>query len=138
MWYYNEEAFDETPEEYQGFVYMITELDTGKKYIGKKFFWKPKILPKTKTRKRRVKTRVESDWRKYYGSSVEVKSLVEEKGVDNYKRDILYLCRTKGECSYYEAKLQFQYDVLLSDDFYNEFIGCKIHSKHIRNTNDSD
>lgn len=138
MWYYNEEAFEETPEEYQGFVYMITELDTGKKYIGKKFFWKPKILPKTKTRKRRIKTRVESDWRKYYGSSVEVKSLVEEKGVDNYKRDILYLCRTKGECSYYEAKLQFQYDVLLSDDFYNEFIGCKIHSKHIRNTNDSD
>lgn len=138
MWYYNEEAFDETPEEYQGFVYMITELDTGKKYIGKKFFWKPKILPKTKTRKRRVRTRVESDWRKYYGSSVEVKSLVEEKGVDNYKRDILYLCRTKGECSYYEAKLQFQYDVLLSDDFYNEFIGCKIHSKHIRNTDDSD
>lgn len=138
MWYYNEEAFEETPEEYQGFVYMITELDTGKKYIGKKFFWKPKILPVTKTRKRRVKTRVESDWRKYYGSSVEVKSLVEEKGVDNYKRDILYLCRTKGECSYYEAKLQFQYDVLLSDDFYNEFIGCKIHSKHIRNTNDSD
>lgn len=138
MWYYNEEAFEETPEEYQGFVYMITELDTGKKYIGKKFFWKPKILPKTKTRKRRVRTRVESDWRKYYGSSVEVKSLVEEKGVDNYKRDILYLCRTKGECSYYEAKLQFQYDVLLSDDFYNEFIGCKIHSKHIRNTNDSD
>jgi len=138
MWYYNEEAFEETPEEYQGFVYMITELDTGKKYIGKKFFWKPKILPKTKTRKRRVRARVESDWRKYYGSSVEVKSLVEEKGVDNYKRDILYLCRTKGECSYYEAKLQFQYDVLLSDDFYNEFIGCKIHSKHIRNTNDSD
>ena len=138
MWYYNEEAFEETPEEYQGFVYMITELDTGKKYIGKKFFWKPKILPKTKTRKRRIKTRVESDWRKYYGSSVEVKSLVEEKGVDNYKRDILYLCRTKGECSYYEAKLQFQYDVLLSDDFYNEFIGCKIHSKHIRNTDDSD
>ena len=138
MWYYNEEAFDETPEEYQGFVYMITELDTGKKYIGKKFFWKPKILPKTKTRKRRVKTRVESDWRKYYGSSTEVKSLVEEKGVDNYKRDILYLCRTKGECSYYEAKLQFQYDVLLSDDFYNEFIGCKIHSKYIRTNDDSD
>ena len=138
MWYYNEEAFEETPEEYQGFVYMITELDTGKKYIGKKFFWKPKILPKTKTRKRRIKTRVESDWREYYGSSTEVKSLVEKKGVDNYKRDILYLCRTKGECSYYEAKLQFQYDVLLSDDFYNEFIGCKIHSKHIRINDDSD
>ena len=138
MWYYNDKELNETPEEYQGFVYMITELDTGKKYIGKKFFWKPKTLPKTKTRKRRVKTRVESDWRSYYGSSSEDKTLVEEKGVDNYRRDVLYLCRTKGECSYYEAKLQFQYDVLLSDEYYNEFIGCKIHSKHIRKNNDSD
>ena len=132
MWYYNDKVFDETPEEYQGFVYQITELDTGKKYIGKKFFWKPKTLPVTKTRKRRVKTRVESDWKVYYGSSAEVKLLVEKKGACNYRRDILKLCKTKGECSYYEAKLQFQYDVLLSDDYYNEFIGCKIHSKHIR------
>ena len=69
MWHYNGKEYDETPEEYQGFVYMITELDTGKKYIGKKFFWKPKTLPITKTRKRRVKTRVESDWRTYFGSS---------------------------------------------------------------------
>ena len=132
MWYYNDKVFDETPEEYQGFVYMITELDTGKKYIGKKFFWKPKILPITKSRKRRVKTRVESDWKKYYGSSTQVQILVEEKGVDNYRRDVLYLCKTKGDCSYYEAKLQFQYDVLLSDEYYNEFIGCKIHSKHLK------
>lgn len=132
MWYYNNEEFNETPEEYQGFVYMITELDTDKKYIGKKFFWKPKTLPVTKTRKRRVKTRVESDWRDYYGSSKEVKLLVEQKGSCNYRREILYLCKTKGECSYYEAKLQFEYDVLLRDDFYNEFIGCKIHSKHIK------
>jgi hypothetical protein len=134
MWHYNGEPFNETPEEYQGFVYEILEKDTGKKYIGKKFFWKPKTLPVTKTRKRRVKTRVESDWREYYGSSTQVKILVEEKGVDNYQRTVLYLCKTKGECSYYEAKLQFQYDVLLSDEYYNEFIGCKIHSKHLTST----
>ena len=132
MWYYEDKEFDKTPEEYQGFVYRITELDTGKKYIGKKFFWKPKTLPITKTRKRRVKTRVESDWRKYFGSSKEVQTLVEEKGEGNYKREILRLCKTKGECSYYEAKLQFEYDVLLSDEYYNEFISCKIHSKHIK------
>ena len=131
MWVYNDKEFNETPDEFQGFVYMITELDTGKKYIGKKFFWKPKILPITKSRKRRVRTRVESDWRTYYGSNKEVQTLVESKGKDNYKREILRLCKSKGECSYYEAKLQFQYDVLLSDEFYNEFIGCKIHSKHI-------
>ena len=131
MWVYNDKEFNETPDEFQGFVYMVTEKDTGKKYIGKKFFWKPKTLPITKTRKRRVRTRAESNWREYYGSSKEVQSLVESKGKDNYKREILRLCKTKGECSYYEAKLQFQYDVLLSDEFYNEFIGCKIHSKHI-------
>ena len=132
MWYYEDKEFDETPEEYQGFVYRITELDTGKKYIGKKFFWKPKTLPITKARKRRVKTRVESDWRKYFGSSKEVQTLVEEKGAGAFKREILRLCKTKGECSYYEAKLQFEYDVLLSDEYYNEFIGCKIHSRHIK------
>jgi len=131
MWIYDDNIFEETPEEYQGFVYMITELDTNKKYIGKKFFWKPKTLPITKSRKRRVRTRVESDWRTYYGSSKEVQSLVEAKGVDNFKRIIMKLCKTKGECSYYEAKLQFENDVLLNDEFYNEFIGCKIHSKHL-------
>ena len=132
MWIYDNKPFTETPDEYQGFVYQITELDTGKKYIGKKFFWKPKILPVTKTRKRRVRTRVESDWRDYFGSSKEVQSLVESKGEDNYKREILKFCKTKGECSYWEAKLQFEHDVLLSDEYYNEFIGCKIHSKHIK------
>lgn len=131
MWYYNDKVFDKTPEEYQGFVYMITNLSNNKKYVGKKFFWKPKTLPKTKTRKRRVKTRVESDWMSYYGSSVEVKQLVEENGSQSFKREILMLCKTKGECSYYEAKKQFEYDVLLNDEFYNEFIGCKIHSKHL-------
>ena len=132
MWIYNDEIFDTTPEEYQGFVYRITDLTSNKKYIGKKFFWKPKTLPITKTRKRRVKTRTESDWRTYYGSSKEFQQLVEDKGKENYKREILKLCLTKGECSYFEAKYQFEYDVLLSDEYYNELISCKIHSKHIR------
>ena len=132
MWYYNNEPYDSTPEDFQGFVYVITELDTNKKYIGKKNFWKPKILPVTKTRKRRVRKRVESDWREYYGSSKEVVALVESKGNNNYKREILRLCKTKGEMSYFEAKLQFENDVLLSDEYYNEFIGCKIHSRHLK------
>lgn len=135
MWYYQDKPFepdDELLEKYQGFVYRITERETGKKYIGKKFFWKPKTLPVTKTRKRRVKTRVQSDWKDYYGSNQELKDLIESRGEDGYYREVLHLCRTKGECSYWEAKLQFQYDVLLDDSYYNEFIGCKIHSKHIR------
>ena len=132
MWYYNNEQFESTPEEFQGFVYLITEIDTNKKYIGKKNFWKPKILPITKTRKRRVRTRVESDWREYTGSSEKVTTLVESRGLDKFKREILRLCKTKGEMSYYEAKLQFEHDVLLSDEYFNEFIGCKIHSRHIK------
>ena len=114
-WYYKDVEYTETPEEYHGFVYVITELDTGKMYVGKKFFWKPKTLPITKTRKRRVKTRAESDWKTYYGSSKEVQTLVEEKGADNYRRDILHLCKTKGECSYLEAKEQFDRGVLRSE-----------------------
>lgn len=131
MWHYNDKLYKETPEEYQGFVYQITELDTGKMYIGKKNFWKPKILPKNSKRSRRVRTRVESDWRTYFGSSEEVKLLIEKKGEENYKREILRLCQTKGEMSYYEAKLQFERDVLLSDEYYNSFIGCKIHKRHL-------
>ena len=131
-WIYNGELLTEAPEKYQGFVYQITDLTNNKKYIGKKFFWKPKTLPITKTRKRRKKTRVESDWMKYFGSSVQVQMLVEEHCEEAFHREILQLCKTKGECSYYEAKFQFMYDVLLNDEYYNEFIGCKIHSKHLR------
>ena len=132
MWLYENKEYDETPEEYQGFVYEIEELSTGKKYIGKKNFWRPKILPKNSKRTRRVRTRVESDWKKYFGSNKEVQALVESNGIENYKREILRLCKTKGEMSYYEAKLQFENDVLLRDDYYNEFIGCKIHSRHLK------
>ena len=131
MWYYNNELFELTPEEYQGFVYQITELHTNKKYIGKKNFWKPKILPINKTRKRRVRTRVESDWKTYFSSSSQIQKLVEESGEEKFKREILKLCKTKGEMSYYEAKLQFENNVLFRDDYYNEFIGCRVHSKHL-------
>jgi hypothetical protein len=114
-----------------GFVYQITNLENGKKYIGKKWFWSTRKLPPLKGKTRKRKVQKESDWQKYYGSSDEVKMLVEQLGEDNFDREILRLCKTKGECTYYEAKLQFDFDVLLRDDYYNEFIGCKIHSKHL-------
>jgi hypothetical protein len=132
MWIYegNEFTSDMIDDNF-GFVYEITDLDNGKKYIGKKWFWNTRKRPplKGKTRKRIV--RIESDWKDYFGSSDEVKSLVEESGRDRFDRKILRLCKTKGECTYFEAKLQFDNDVLLRDDYYNEFIGCKIHSKHV-------
>jgi len=132
MWYYNNQPYNDAEDRYYGFVYCIEELSTGKKYIGKKFFWKSKILPVTKTRKRRKKTLVESDWKTYYGSNLELKENVIKNGETLYKREILRLCETKGECSYYECKFQFENDVLLDDNYYNSFIGCKIHSKHLK------
>ena len=132
-WYYDGQLFDLEESllmEYQGFVYLIEELDTGMKYIGKKFFWKPKILPVTKTRKRRKKTIVESDWKSYYGSNKELREKIGDGS--NYRRTILRLCRTKGECSYYEAKYQFENDVLLREDYYNELIHCRINSNNMK------
>ena len=88
-------------------------------------------MPINKTRKRRVRTRVESDWKTYFSSSSQIQKLVEESGEEKFKREILKLCKTKGEMSYYEAKLQFENNVLFRDDYYNEFIGCRVHSKHL-------
>jgi hypothetical protein len=135
MWTYNENTFDETPDkkDYVGFVYLITELATGKKYVGKKLFHKPvyrmvKLKNGTKKRKR---VYVDSDWRDYHGSSVSLKEAVESNGSEKYKREILRLCAKKGEMSYYELKEQVDREVLFSDEYYNEFIGCKIHSRHL-------
>jgi len=133
MWYYNEKEFtSEDIGEYIGFVYLITDQSNGKKYVGKKLFKsKRKLKPlKGKTR-RRIKV-VETDWKAYYGSSEEVKQMVEEKGADNFHREILYLCYSKGELGYLEAKYQFEHDVLLRDDYYNGIIQCKIHRSHIK------
>lgn len=133
MWYYKGEQFtSDMIDEYVGFVYIITNISNNKKYIGKKLFNSKRKLPplKGKTRKRTVVK--ESDWQDYFGSSDEVKSLVEEHGRDNFHREILHLCASKGEMSYLEAKEQFDRDALLSDDFYNGIINCKIHRSHVR------
>jgi hypothetical protein len=75
---------------------------------------------------------VESDWQDYFGSSDEVKSLVEEHGRDSFVREILHLCNTKGEMGYMEAKEQFDRNVLLDDTYYNGIIQCKIHRSHVK------
>ena len=130
-WTYNGEVYDTLPEDYYGFVYIITEKETQMKYVGKKFFYRTKTLPITKTRKRRKKTLVESDWRTYCGSSERVQELVESKGLDAFTREILHLCKTKGDCAYYETKEQFDREVLLRDDYYNGIINCRISRKHL-------
>ena len=133
QWTYKEKPFESNDiGNYVGFVYIITDISNGKKYVGKKNFWSTRRLPplKGKTRKRTVKK--ESDWKDYFGSSEQVKLLVESHGRDNFKREILHLCNTKGEMSYLEAKEQFDREVLFSDEYYNEFIGLKVHAKHVK------
>lgn len=134
-WHYQNQPFEaneETLAEYVGFVYVITEKETDMKYVGKKLFHRKKTLPITKTRKRKKKTLVESDWQDYYGSSTQVQENLKLNGPDSYHREILRLCRSKGECSYYEAKEQFDREVLLRDDYYNGIINCRINASHLK------
>ena len=124
---------DFTTKDYYGFVYKITNRATGKKYIGKKFFWRAKTLPITKTRKRRKKLKVESDWKDYFGSNKHLQEDLTQIGADCFYRQILHLCKTKGECAYMEAKEQFENEVLLREDFYNGIISCRIGSQSVKN-----
>ena len=138
MWYYeNVEFTSEMIEDCVGFVYVISEMSSSKKYVGKKLFRSKRKLPplKGKTRKRTVIK--ESDWMDYYGSSDEVKALVETLGASNFHREILHLCMSKGEMSYLEAKEQFDRDVLLSSEYYNGIINCKIHRNHVKRLADT-
>lgn len=114
-----------------GFVYLITDLLNNKKYVGKKLFITTKKMPPLKGKVKKRSKIVETDWLDYYGSSDEVKLLVEQHGEIRFKREIIHLCRTKGEMSYLEAKEQFDREVLLNDQYYNEFISVKIHCKHV-------
>mgnify|MGYP001433060966 FL=1 len=124
---------DTSHKDVYGFVYLITNRATGRMYIGKKFFWSKKTLPITKTRKRRKKLLVESDWQSYYGSNVHLKEEVSKQGDEMFHREILYLCKTKGECAYVEAKEQFDRDVLLDDKYYNGIINCRIGGNAVKN-----
>jgi|TARA_A100001037_G_C14874163_1_gene510936 hypothetical protein len=132
-WYYNNEPFtSEMIGDYVGFVYEITDKSNGLKYIGKKGLISRRKLPPLKGKKRRRVKIVETDWQDYYGSSETVKLLVEQNGKENFHREILRLCRKKAEMSYYEAKRQFELDCLLyPEQYYNEFIGCKINRWHL-------
>ena len=126
-------TYERYGKEWYGFVYCITNRATNKKYIGKKFFWKAKTLPITKKRKRRQRLKVESDWRDYWGSNKHLQEDVAQCGKDMFYREILHLCKTKGECAYMETKEQFEREVLLSEQYYNGIINCRIGANSVKN-----
>jgi hypothetical protein len=128
-WIFESQPVDETVlDDYVGFVYCITNLIDNKKYIGKKLlkFRRTKVV-----KGKKKKLLVESDWKKYWGSNKNLIADVEALGEDKFAREILKFCKSKGECNYYEAKLQFERAVLETDTYYNDWIMVRVHKKHL-------
>mgnify|MGYP003347790805 CR=1 FL=1 len=133
-WNYKGKEFTENDiGEWYGFVYLITNLSNNKKYIGKKFFYSSKTK-QVKGKKKRIK--VFSDWPGYYGSNEVLKKDVALLGRENFTREIIRLCKTKGECGYLEAKEQFVRGVLESDEYYNTWIMVRVRKSHIKAYNE--
>lgn len=138
-WTYQNQPVEALPEDCVGFVYLITNLTNDRKYIGKKLAKFSKTTQKTvklkngSKKKKKIRTKVDSDWRDYYGSSPELTKDVEQLGKDKFTREILYYCKSKAECSYIEAREQFSRKVLESKDYYNGHIQVRVHGNHIIN-----
>ena len=133
MWIYeNKDFIEEQIQDNYGFVYLITNLTNGRKYIGKKFFYSSKTK-QVKGKKKKYKA--PSDWQTYYGSSAELAKDVLSLGNENFTREILHLCHSKGECGYLEAKEQFIRGVMETDDYYNTWIMVRVRKSHIKEYN---
>jgi hypothetical protein len=138
-WHYNNQPVETLPADCVGFVYIITNITNDRKYIGKKLAKFSRTTQRTvklkngTKKKRKVRSKVDSDWQDYYGSSPELLKDVELLGKDQFRREILYYCKSKSECSYIEAREQFSRRVLESTDYYNGHIQVRVHGSHIIN-----
>lgn len=137
-WLYLNQPVETLPEDCVGFVYIITNLTNNRRYIGKKLAKFSRTTQKTvklrngTKKKRKIRTKIDSDWRDYYGSSPELLRDIELIGKEQFTREILYYCKSKAECSYIEAREQFSQRVLESQDWYNGHIQVRVHGRHIR------
>src|SRR6056300_1555105 len=125
-WTYKGKEISEIPDEYEGFVYLITNLTNNQKYIGKKLAKFKTTKPPLKGRKNKRRGYKESDWKTYWGSSDRLNADVASLGEDKFTREILYLCKGRGEMSYIEAREQFDRRVLETDDYYNGIINVRV------------
>ena len=138
-WLYEQKSIEHLPDDCVGFVYLITNTATGRKYIGKKLAKFSKTtyrvvkLKNGNKKRKKIRSKIESDWQLYYGSNIELNQDIERIGADNFTREILFYCNSKASCSYIEAREQFNHRVLESDDYYNGQIVCRIHGSHIKN-----
>ena len=109
-----------------GFIYVITNTVTGKKYFGKKQMKSVKKLKPLKGRKNKRHFDIETDWKTYTSSSNDLNTDIQSLGKDKFTFEIIRFCESKFELAYYEAKIQFDNDVLLREGFYNGIINCRI------------
>ena len=126
QWTYQGKEVESISDEYEGFVYLITNKITGQKYIGKKLAKFKTTKPPLKGKKNKRRGTKESDWQTYWGSSDHLKEDVELLGEDSFIREILYFCPSRGSAGYLEAKEQFDRRVLESDEYYNGIINVRI------------
>ena len=137
-WTYQGQVVNELPEDCIGFVYCITNIVSGRQYIGKKLAKFSKTTYKTvklkngTKKKKKIRSKIDSDWQEYYGSSPNLTADINTIGKDNFSREILYYCKSKAETSYIEAREQFDRKVLESDEYYNGQISVRVHGSHIK------
>ena len=136
-WIFEDTLVETLPEDCVGFVYLITNNISGRKYIGKKLAKFSKTtyrvvkLKNGKKKRKKIKGKIDSDWQTYYGSSPELTKDVVTLGIEQFSREILYYCKSKSECSYIEAREQFARRVLETNDYYNGHVQVRVHKSHI-------
>ena len=138
QWTYQGKKVKEMPEGVEAFVYLITNKSNDMKYVGKKLAKFKTTKPPLKGKKNKRRGTKESDWKTYWGSSDRLNADVETLGEDNFTREILHYCPSRGIASYLEAREQFERRVLETDEYYNGIInvrvgGSKILKEHLQN-----
>jgi Putative endonuclease segE, GIY-YIG domain len=126
-WTYRGKLFEsEDINEYYGFIYRITNTVNGYDYVGRKYFKTIKKRPPLKGKKNKRRETVETDWKDYWGSSARLVEDMTKLGKDKFTREIIHLCKSRGETNYMEAYYQFKEGVLLKENNYNGIIQIKL------------